>query len=114
MASRFTILPFVIPIQDNTVLTGALPEEFQCSCGRLEGGGAKRFMGRLMPGLYSSRDSGLNTKGELLIFETNASAVVNPPDEGDNCACRLSARQRMHAALEQMLMERAGFPGQGR
>jgi hypothetical protein len=59
---------------------------------------------------YAGMEFGLNTIGELLVFEGNASAVVHPPGEGENCARRLPARQRIHAALQQMLKERAGFP----
>ena len=59
---------------------------------------------------HAGIDFGLNTIGELRVFEVNTSAVVNPPDEGENCACRLPVRQRIHAALLQMSMERAGFP----
>jgi aromatic-L-amino-acid/L-tryptophan decarboxylase len=56
---------------------------------------------------YAGIDFGLNAKGEVLLFEANATMVVNPPDSDERWNYRLPAYQRIHAAVQKMLMERA-------
>ncbi len=43
---------------------------------------------------YGGIDFGLNAKGELLVFEANATMVVNPPDAGECWKYRLPAYRR--------------------
>jgi hypothetical protein len=57
---------------------------------------------------YAGIDFGLNAKGEVLVFEANATMVVNPPEPDERWKYRLPAYQRIHAAVEQMLINRAG------
>jgi glutathione synthase/RimK-type ligase-like ATP-grasp enzyme len=57
---------------------------------------------------YAGIDFGLNAKGELLLFETNATMVVNPPEPDERWNYRRPAYQRIHDAVQKMLMERAG------
>jgi aromatic-L-amino-acid decarboxylase len=56
---------------------------------------------------YGGIDFGLNAKGEVLVFEANATMVVNPPDPDERWSYRLPAYQRIHAAVQNMLIKRA-------
>jgi aromatic-L-amino-acid/L-tryptophan decarboxylase len=56
---------------------------------------------------YAGIDFGLNAKGEVLLFEANATMVVNPPDPDERWSYRQPAYQRIHAAVQKMLVERA-------
>jgi aromatic-L-amino-acid/L-tryptophan decarboxylase len=56
---------------------------------------------------YAGIDFGLNAKREVLMFETNATMVVNPPEPDERWSYRLPAYQRIYAATQKMLMERA-------
>jgi hypothetical protein len=56
---------------------------------------------------YAGIDFGLNPQGELLMFEANATMVVNPPDPDVRWSYRLPAYQRIHAAVQKMLIKRA-------
>ena len=56
---------------------------------------------------YAGIDFGLNAKGEVLLFEANATMVVNPPEADERWSYRIPAYQRIHAAVQQMLVERA-------
>jgi len=58
---------------------------------------------------YAGIDFGLNAKGEVLLFEANATMVVNPPDPDERWSYRLPAYQRIHAAVQKMLIERASL-----
>jgi hypothetical protein len=58
---------------------------------------------------YAGIDFGLNAKGEVLLFEANATMVVNPPDPDVRWSYRLPAYQRIHAAVQKMLIERASL-----
>ncbi|HEX4136666.1 MAG TPA: pyridoxal-dependent decarboxylase [Bryobacteraceae bacterium] len=62
---------------------------------------------------YAGIDFGLNTKGEILIFEANATMVVNPPEQGEKWAYRRPAVERIHAAVRNMLIERSGAGHKG-
>jgi aromatic-L-amino-acid/L-tryptophan decarboxylase len=61
---------------------------------------------------YGGVDFGLNAKGEVLLFEANATMAVNPPDADARWSYRLPAYQRIHAAVQKMLIDKAGL-GQG-
>jgi aromatic-L-amino-acid/L-tryptophan decarboxylase len=56
---------------------------------------------------YAGVDFGLNAKGEVLVFEANATMVVNPPEPDDRWNYRRPAYQRIHAAVQKMLLDRA-------
>jgi len=57
---------------------------------------------------YAGIDFGLSADGEILIFEANATMVVNPPEPDEKWAYRRPAVERIHAAVRKMLMERSG------
>jgi aromatic-L-amino-acid/L-tryptophan decarboxylase len=57
---------------------------------------------------YGGIDFGLNARGEVLVFEANAAMAVNPPEPDDRWNYRLPAYQRIHTAVQRMLIERAG------
>jgi hypothetical protein len=63
---------------------------------------------------YAGIDFGLNAKGEVLVFEANATMVVNPPDPGERWSYRLPAYERIRSAVQKMLVERAGRGQKGR
>jgi aromatic-L-amino-acid/L-tryptophan decarboxylase len=56
---------------------------------------------------YAGIDFGLNARGEVLVFEANATMVVIPPDSDAKWSYRLPAWRRVHGAVQKMLMERA-------
>ncbi len=56
---------------------------------------------------YAGIDFGLNAHGEVLVFEANATMVVNPPDPGEQWQYRWPAYQRIQTAIHKMLMGRA-------
>ncbi len=56
---------------------------------------------------YGGIDFGLNAQGEVLLFEANATMVVNHPEPGEQWNYRLPAYRRIHAAVQKMLIERA-------
>ena len=56
---------------------------------------------------YGGVDFGLNPKGEILLFEANATMVVQHPDEGQIWAYGRSAVERIHAAVHKMFRRRA-------
>jgi aromatic-L-amino-acid/L-tryptophan decarboxylase len=55
---------------------------------------------------YAGIDFGLNAKGEVLVFEANATMVVNIPEPGEQWSYRLPACKRIFSAVHRMLMER--------
>ncbi len=57
---------------------------------------------------YAGIDFGLNARGEVLVFEANATMVVNPPEPDERWKYRMPAYQRVHAAIQKMLLGRAG------
>jgi glutamate/tyrosine decarboxylase-like PLP-dependent enzyme len=57
---------------------------------------------------YAGIDFGLNAAGEILLFEANATMVVNPPEADPKWAYRRPAVERIQAAVRNMLMKRAG------
>ncbi|HEX3744532.1 MAG TPA: pyridoxal-dependent decarboxylase [Bryobacteraceae bacterium] len=52
---------------------------------------------------YAGIDFGLNSAGEVLLFEANATMVVNPPDADERWAYRRPAVERIFAAVRKML-----------
>jgi aromatic-L-amino-acid decarboxylase len=57
---------------------------------------------------YAGIDFALSAGGELLMFEANATMVVNPPEPERKWAYRRPAVERIHAAVRNMLMARCG------
>ena len=56
---------------------------------------------------YAGIDFGLNARGEILLFEANATMVVNPPEPDEQWAYRRPAVERIYTAVRNMLMARA-------
>ena len=52
---------------------------------------------------YAGIDFGLSATGDLLLFEANATMVVNPPETDDRWAYRRPAVERILAAVRRML-----------
>jgi aromatic-L-amino-acid/L-tryptophan decarboxylase len=57
---------------------------------------------------YAGVDFGLSQHGEILLFEANATMIVQQPDEGAHWDYRRPAVERIHAAVHRMLLTRAG------
>lgn len=57
---------------------------------------------------YGGIDFGLNRHGEVLLFEANATMVVQPPDEDERWDYRRAAIERIHAAVRNLLMTKVG------
>jgi tetratricopeptide (TPR) repeat protein len=56
---------------------------------------------------YGGIDFGLNQNGELLLFEANATMVVNPPEPDERWKYRAAAWRRIRTAATRMLNDRA-------
>ncbi len=56
---------------------------------------------------YAGIDFGLNRAGDLVLFEANATMVVNPPEADERWAYRRPGVERILAAVRHMLIERA-------
>jgi hypothetical protein len=52
---------------------------------------------------YAGIDFGLSADGDLLLFEANATMVVNPPEPDERWAYRRPAVERIFAAVRKML-----------
>ena len=57
---------------------------------------------------YAGIDFGLNAKGEVLLFEANATMVVNPPEPDERWKYRRPAYEQIRRAIQQTLIERSG------
>jgi glutamate/tyrosine decarboxylase-like PLP-dependent enzyme/glutathione synthase/RimK-type ligase-like ATP-grasp enzyme len=57
---------------------------------------------------YAGVDFGLNAQGELLLFEANATMVVNPPEPDERWKYRRPAYDEIRRAIHRMLLERSG------
>lgn len=57
---------------------------------------------------YMGVDFGLNAKGDLLVFEANATMVINPPEADERWAYRRAPIGRALEAARAMLKRRAG------
>jgi glutamate/tyrosine decarboxylase-like PLP-dependent enzyme len=55
---------------------------------------------------YAGIDFGLSARGEILLFEANATMVVNPPEPDAKWAYRRAAVERIGAAVRNMLIAR--------
>ena len=62
---------------------------------------------------YAGVDFGLNQRGEVLLFEANATMVVEQPGPGEHWNYRRAAVDRIHAAVRAMLLRSAGAPDRG-
>ncbi|HXW90294.1 MAG TPA: pyridoxal-dependent decarboxylase [Terriglobales bacterium] len=61
---------------------------------------------------YGGIDFGLSAKREVLLFEANATMVVNPPEPDARWNYRRPAYERISAAIQKMLTDRArSLPG---
>lgn len=56
---------------------------------------------------YGGIDFGLNQQGEILLFEANATMVVEQPDEDPRWDYRRAAVERIHGGVRAMLMRNA-------
>jgi len=56
---------------------------------------------------YGGIDFGLSAKGEVLLFEANATMVVNPPEPDVRWDYRRPGYERIRAAIRKMLTDRA-------
>jgi hypothetical protein len=56
---------------------------------------------------YAGVDFALTAEGEILVFEANATMVVNPPEPDPRWAYRRAAVDRIHDAVRKMLIEKA-------
>ena len=57
---------------------------------------------------YGGIDFALNPRGEILLFEANATMVVEQPDEDPRWDYRRAAVERIHAAVRELLLASAG------
>jgi aromatic-L-amino-acid decarboxylase len=57
---------------------------------------------------YGGIDFGLNQQGEILLFEANATMVVEQPDGDQRWDYRRAAVERIHTAVRDLLMTSAG------
>ena len=58
---------------------------------------------------YCGIDFGLGPEGDILLFEANATMIVQHPEKGEHWDYRRSAVDRIHAAVHFMLRRRAGI-----
>ena len=56
---------------------------------------------------YAGIDFGLNANGEILLFEANATMVVNPPGPDERWRYRWPACMKIQTAFQEMLLKRA-------
>jgi hypothetical protein len=56
---------------------------------------------------YGGVDFALTADGEILVFEANATMVVNPPEPDERWAYRRAAVDRIHGAVRKLLIEKA-------
>ena len=85
-------------------------EKFLADMPGVLGGQAMEALTRLQQvvGLdYGGIDFGLNAAGEILLFEANATMVVEPPDEDPRWNYRRAAVGRIHAAVRDLLRKSA-------
>jgi glutathione synthase/RimK-type ligase-like ATP-grasp enzyme len=57
---------------------------------------------------YAGIDFGLGPQGDILLFEANATMTVQHPDKDERWDYRRAAVERIHAAVHQMFLRRAG------
>jgi aromatic-L-amino-acid/L-tryptophan decarboxylase len=57
---------------------------------------------------YAGIDFGLNARGEVLLFEANATMLVAPPGADERWSYRRPAYKRIRDAVQSMLLDKAG------
>jgi len=55
---------------------------------------------------YGGVDFGLDQQGRVLLFEANATMVVNPPEQDERWRYRFAAWQRIYLAVQKMFIEK--------
>lgn len=86
-------------------------ERFLTDMTTVIGGRGMEALERLKEALgldYGGIDFGLNLRGEVLLFEANATMVVEQPNDDKRWDYRRSAVERIHAAVRNLLMESTG------
>jgi glutamate/tyrosine decarboxylase-like PLP-dependent enzyme len=86
-------------------------ERFLADMGGVVGGKGMDALERLRVALgldYGGIDFGLNQRGEILLFEANATMVVEQPNEDMRWDYRRAAVERIHAAVRDLLLTSAG------
>jgi len=58
---------------------------------------------------YAGIDFGLSPSGDVLLYEANATMVVNPPESDERWAYRRPAVERIFAAVRKMLLKKRIF-----
>jgi glutamate/tyrosine decarboxylase-like PLP-dependent enzyme len=87
--------------------------EFLANMPGVLGGKAMNALERLQEELgldYGGIDFGLNARGDVLLFEANATMVVEQPSDDERWDYRRAAVERIHAAVRELLMKAAGLP----
>jgi glutathione synthase/RimK-type ligase-like ATP-grasp enzyme len=56
---------------------------------------------------YAGADFSLGRNGEVLLFEANATMSVPTPEKGEQWDFRRPAVERIHAAVREMILNRA-------
>ena len=56
---------------------------------------------------YAGIDFGLSPNGDVLLFEANATMLVNPPEPDERWAYRRQPVERIFAAIRRMLLKNA-------
>ena len=56
---------------------------------------------------YAGVDFGLSPTGDILLFEADATMVVNPPEPDERWSYRRPAVERIFAAIRRMLLKKA-------
>jgi aromatic-L-amino-acid/L-tryptophan decarboxylase len=85
--------------------------KFLADMPRVLGAKAMAALERLLTALkldYGGIDFALNQRGEILLFEANATMVVEQPDEDQRWDYRRAAVERIHAAVRDLLLTGAG------
>ena len=74
------------------------------------GAGAMRVLEEIQSRLgldYAGIDFGISQDGDVVLFEANATMVVNPPDPDERWTYRRAAVERIHAAVRSMVLARS-------
>jgi hypothetical protein len=109
ISSHWKIHYFTAEMADNPAHRAedeAFLEDMRSALGPIAMDALARIQGAL--GLdYAGIDFGLNAKGEILLFEANATMVVNPPEPDARWNYRRPAYERIAAGIRKMLTDRA-------
>ena len=88
--------------------------EFLGNMARVLGRGAMAALKRIETALgmdYAGIDFGINRKGEVLLFEANATMAVYRPESTSQWDYRRAAVERIYAAVHRLFLSRAGAQG---